>query len=337
MSEITARPYRKDYEITDAMFGAFRSPGGMGLFWRLLGWTTLLYTVLYVLVLPSIVRGYVNMFAGIGDLDPTDVEAAEAVSDQINSAMLDMLPSLLVLMIGSIVILAVVRAAFYRSYFHNETVRGFPFRLGADEGRQLLAQTGYWGLLLVFYILFAIVVGLVAALIGFGVGASGGDGVGGMVLLGLIVVLAYIGIFVLLAWYLVRFAPAAALTGLRRKTHVFAARHVSKNRFWALFGALLVALIFGYVASYAAMLMGGMIGASGLVDGNLLEQLMGDDASSVIESVGAKTQTTSFRIKAFIGTVLLCLGTAFYTLMIMGPSAFFVRQWDEMDPSRAFD
>ncbi len=329
MSDIVARPYNKDYEITDAMFGAFRSPGGAKLFFKLLGWTTLLLTVLYFIVFPTIVSNYVEILAGLTAFDPADPDSMDGFGEAMSNAFFSMLPSLILLMVGSLAIISLVRAAFYRAYFHGETTGRFPFKLGADEGRQFLSQLGYWSLYLLGYVVFIAVIGAVTALATMTLGNGAAA-----VVVGLFVVLLYLGLIVYSVWFLVKFAPAGALTGLRRKTHIFAARHVSRNRFWALFGALLVAFVIGYVASYIISLIGAEVAMPGLMDGSVLTD---EDPASALQALLADSATPGFKIRAAFGILMLCAGTAFYMLMLLGPSAFFVRQWDELDPKRAFE
>ena len=329
MSDIVARPYNKDYEITDAMFGAFRSPGGAKLFFKLLGWTTLLLTVLYFVAFPSIVRGYVDILAGLSAFDPANPDTVDGFDEVMSTAFLGMLPSLILLMVGSIAVIALVRAAFYRAYFHGETTGRFPFRIGADEGRQFLSQLGYWSLYLLGYVIFTALIIAMSALAAVTLGSGAAA-----IAVGLFVALIYIGLIVYSVWFLVKFAPAGALTGLRRKTHVFAARHVSRNRFWALFGALLVAFVIGYVASYIISLIGAEVAMPGLMDGSVLTD---EDPASALQALLADSATPGFKIRAAFGILMLCAGTAFYMLMLLGPSAFFVRQWDELDPKRAFE
>ncbi len=339
MSDIQPRPYSKDYEITDAMFGAFRSPGGAKYFWKLFGWSTLLFSVVYLLGLPSFIRGYANLIGSVITVDQADIEAdpnaaAEAVSGMMGS-FASLIPGLLIISIGALAVVSVVRAAFYRRYFFNETDGFFPFRLGGDEGRQFLAQLGYWGLFIVAMFIGAIVMAIIIGIVAGIAGATGSTA--GMVVAGLFGVVAYLGFYAFLFWFGVKFAPAGALTGLRRKVHVLAARKISANRFWALFGSILVAGIIGYVTYYAMFIIGGIIGFGSLFSGDALESAAGNDPEAFLASLLSASQTTGFRIGAAIGIILMSAGQAFYTVILLGPSAFFVKQWDEADPTAVFE
>ena len=335
MSDIEARPYSKDYEITDAMFGAFRSPGGARYFWKLFGWSTLLFSLVYLVAVPPIVRAYVALIGGAAGLENADAATAEEALESISASMFSMVPGLILLTIGSLAILAVVRSAFYRRYFHDEADGVFPFRLGADEWRQFLAQLGYWGLFIVFYFVLIFVIALIGGAAAGVSAAAGGDGAS-LAIIFLMMAALYIGMIVGAVWYGVKFAPAGALTGLRRKTHVLAAGKITRNRFWALFGSLFVAGIIGYVIYYALFLTGLFTGLSGLFSGGVFDQLMSDNPEAAIETMAAQTRTTGFRIGAIFAIIMTAAGQAFYLLILMGPSAFFVKQWNESDPREVF-
>lgn len=329
MSDITPRPYSKDYEITDAMFGAFRAPGGSRFFWTLMGWTTALFTLVYVLFLPPIIRAYVSMFGALMQIDETNPDPEQSLEAVSN--MLGIIPWFFLLMIGSLAVISVVRAAFYRNYFFGEDGGRFPFRFGGDELRQFLAMLGYYGLFMLGYFGIMFILGIFIGVLG---ATSNGANLGiAMALMGLL----YIGLLVFLVWYGIKFAPAAALTGLRRKTHVLAARHISKHRFWALFGSIIVAGIIGYVVSYAAMIIGAMLGLSGLFSLETLNALSGNDAEGALQGIFAQSQTMGFKIGAFFAIAMASAGYAFYAVLLMGPSAFFVKQWSDSDPSKAFE
>ena len=335
MNDVQPRPYSRDYEFTDAMLGAFRSSGGARFFWTLFGWTTALFSIIYLFALPPIVRAYAGLIAGAFEVDAADPEAA---MEAMNASVFAMVPALILLSIGTLVVLAVVRAAFYRRYFHNETGGWFPFRFGGDELRQLLAQLGYWSLFLVFYLLFAIIVGIVfGVVIGATMAATSGEPSGGGLAASFgLLALLYLALIVAIVWYLVTFAPAGALTGLRRTTHVLAARKVTKNRFWPLFGALVVAGIIAYVGAYALMLTGVLTGLGSLLSGDALASLSGDDPQAAFDTLAERTRSGSFRMGALFALIATAAGQAFYTLFLLGPSAFHTREWSEADPTAVF-
>ena len=339
MNAIKPRPYSKDYEITDAMFGAFRAPGGARFFSSLLGWTTALLSVIFLVALPPIVRAYlgvVGSIVGLDDADPIKPGELERAMGGLGDSLLAMTPALVLLGVGTLAVTAVVRAAFYRRYFHGWDGGWFPFRLGGDEWRQFVVQLGYWGLFVLVYVLFVFLTAVLSGALAGGAAAVGADGAVLAITI-LLVAAIYIGMFVVGFWYGITFAPAGALTGLRRRTHLLAARRVTKNRYWALFGSILVAGLLGYTTYYALSLTGISAGLSSLLTGEMMEGLLsGEDPSAALGSLRDTAGTTRFRIGAFFAVVMTAAGNAFYILMLLGPSAFFVRQWEESDPTAVF-
>jgi hypothetical protein len=323
MLPLEPTPYSKNYEITDAMFAAFRTSGGMRFFWKLFGWLTLAYSGLYAVLLPSVFKSYLSfvmMAVEMGD-NPSSEQTAAMFSN-----MMLFIPSVLLLSLLGFVIMAVSRAAFFRGYFFDETGSFFPFRLGADEVRQGLAILGYWGVYLLAYlipyILLIVVIGILVAL-----SSGNGSGAATVVLAVILGLFGGISLIVFLIWVMVALAPAGALTARRGKTHVLAARHVSKNRFWALFGSLLVAGLIGYVVAYIFIILGFTVGLAGFFNGEMMNALLAEDFDQVMDSVVAFSESSGFKIGVFFAIVLSSAGAAFYSLIIAGPQAFFTRQW----------
>lgn len=329
--DIQARPYSKDYEITDAMFGAFRAPGGARFFWKLFLWTTLLMTAISLVALPPIVTAYTDLFGNLMTADPEDPAAAEVALGGIGRIY----AWFGVFFLGYILIASIARAAFFRHYFFGTDDGVFPFRFGGDELRQIAAQLGYWLIYLLATIIgsfvMAIVIGVVA-----GVAVVGGDSVVAAVIAGAIAVVGYLAFLAFLIWVSIRLLPASALTALRRKVHVFAARKVSANRFWALFGSLLVAGIIAYVVAYAGYILAGVVGFSSIASSGVLEGLTEGSASEGLDALSGLTQSSGFRLFALFAILIVSLGQSFFVLLLAGPPAFFTRQWHESDPTDVF-
>ncbi|MEL6688599.1 MAG: hypothetical protein AAFP97_13415 [Pseudomonadota bacterium] len=108
-----------------------------------------------------------------------------------------------------------------------------------------------------------------------------------------------------------------------------AARTVSRNRFWALFGSILVAGFIGYVVTYAASTTGMLIAFSGLAMTDLFTILSGLDPEATLEALDRATETVSFRFATIIAIILVSAGYSFYSLILAGPQPFFTRQWAE--------
>lgn len=317
MNPIEPTPYSKDYEITDAMFGAFRTSGGMAFFWKLTVWAALFYTALFIALVPPLVRAYGNMVMVVS-LD----SEAEATA-QIIGTVFSVLIMALLIAIGAFLVQAVVRAAFYRGYFDGDVGGVFPFRFGADEVRQALAIMGYYAIVTIF--IFLITVGLAFAVALIAALASDSGGPIAVILL----IIGYIAMMVGCIWIMTIYAPAGALTAWRGKTHVLAARYVTHGRFWAIFGSVLVAGLVGYVAYTVLASIGMMVGLAALFNAEILGALIGDTPEDVIPAMIEHTKAPGFMVGVIFAALLTALGSAIYMVMIAGPQAFFTYQWAE--------
>ncbi|MGB3457113.1 MAG: hypothetical protein WBG08_09955 [Litorimonas sp.] len=316
MTKLTAAPYHRDYEITDAMFGAFRGPGGAAEFWRLLLWSTLLLTIFGVLVIPPIISSYIETIrlTALSELDP-------AAADQIVGNILWETVKWIGLSILYLAVFGIIRAAFFRSYFFGPDPQMIPFRLGRDELNQTLAVLGYYALYMAVTIVATIVlvVPMIALMVALGV-----DNPAALVL-GMI--LLYVGLAVAVVWVLVRFCCAGSLTALRGQVHVLGSRYVTRNRFWALFGSALVAGLIGYVVFYVLMAMAVGLAFTGLGGADLFTLMAAQDPEAILETLDGLTQTSAFRISSIFAILIVSAGMAFYSLILAGPQGYFTRQW----------
>lgn len=313
-------PYDKDYEITDAMFGAFRTPGGMPFFWKLMGWAIVFLTIVGAIFIPPMLSTYVDFIASAfeAEMDP-DPNAAWAILYSMGS----FLGMTLLYSLAYVAVMSAIRAAFFRGYFFGEVEETFPLNVGGDELRQSLSMLGFYFLLVL--IIFGVALVAIFPMI-LMIGGLGPDNLFGFFLS---MLLLYVGIFAAYIWFGVRFCTAGALTALRGRIHVLAARHVSRHRFWALFGSILVAGLIGYVVCYAAFAVGLLMAFSGLNFGELLTIMSGTDPESTLEAIEKATESASFRISTIFAIALVSAGYAFYSLMLAGPQAFFTKQWAE--------
>lgn len=316
-------PYSKDYEITDAMFGAFRTAGGPAFFWKLLGWETLFYFALYLLLFVPIGRTYMGFFASFIEAQESGAVMSEAEMFDSMGSILLIYPLIFLLTIASLVLHGILRTTFYRGYFTGETGGAFPFKFGDDEVRQILSVLGYYGLFFLVYFGFILIIGIVFSTMGAALGESAP---GLMVLFGFLSVIPFCVGFI---WVAVTFSPAGALTFMRGTTHILAARHVSKNRFWALLGSLLVAWLIGYVVYTAVYTVGMFSMLASFFDGAFIEAVETEDPAQIMNALSALVSGTGFKISFFIALLLSSMGQAFYLLIIAGPTAYFTQQWAE--------
>lgn len=318
MSDIKPTPYSKDYEITDAMFGVFRSPGGMPFFWKLFFCGTVLFFAFGLFAFPAMIETHVD-FIRVSVL----LEQSPSEMGPFWKAFGDFSLVWTGFVLGYVIIVALIRAAFFRCYFFGDSGAQIPIQFGRDELRQVLAILGFFGLLIGAALVSTLLIVVFLAIL-FTISA---DGLIGLLIVGLI--LLYIVQIVLFVWVGVRFYCAGALTAYRRETCVWAARTVSINRFWALFGSILVAGLIGYVVTYLAGMSALLMAFSGLASSDLFTILSGLDPEGSLEAIERATETASVRLITVIAIALTSAGYSFYTLILAGPQAFFTKQWAE--------
>ncbi|GHA82789.1 hypothetical protein GCM10009069_02490 [Algimonas arctica] len=318
MLPLEPTPYSKDYEITDAMFGAFRSPGGMPFFWKLLGWGTLLFTVMGLLLIKPMLESYVDIIR-IGIMVETDPDQAARMFGVIGQFFFQ----IILFLFGYTLGVALIRAAFFRAYYYDDFGGTIPFKLGADEVRQFLAYLGFYAVIMVFILLLTLAVMIPSSIIA---AVSSGESVAVMVLIMIVLYIAMIAGYI---WIGVRLSCASALTAFNGRTHVLAARYVSKNRFWALFGSILVAGIMGYVASNIGTTLGMQLAFPDLSFAEYIKLSSGLDSESTLETLERLSESASFNVMSVLAIILISVGYSFYNLLLSGPQAYFTRQWAE--------
>lgn len=316
MLPLEPTPYSKDYEITDAMFAAFRTSGGMPFFWKLLGWGTLLFTVIGLLIIKPMLGSYVDIIR-ISVMVETDPDQAAQMFGVLGQFFFVMM----LFIIGYALVVAFIRGAFFRAYFFDDLGGTTPLKFGADEIRQFLVYLGYYTVIMVFIILLTLAVMIPSSIITV---VSGGDSMTVMVIT---LVVLYITMIAGYIWIGVRLSCASALTALNGRTHVFAARYVSKNRFWALFGSILVAGLIGYVVSYIGSTFGMQLAFPNMNFAEYMTMVSGLDPEATVQTVERLAETATFNIMSVLAIILLSAGYSFYILMLSGPQAFFTRQW----------
>lgn len=130
-------------------------------------------------------------------------------------------------------------AAVYRAVLHPETSRCVYLRVSMDEARLF----GLFLILIIGYFLTIIVAALAAAVIGFLVvflAALMGAVTAGAVAL---ILLIYGLMLAVSIWLMVRLSAAGPLTILRRRIVIREAWHLTRGRFWPLFGGYLLVAI----------------------------------------------------------------------------------------------
>lgn len=248
------------YDFTSAVFWFFkavgRNPGGA---FSIALWQMIFYAVIFgaalALTMPM-VASILEMAAAGAEPDPADLLAAAG-------GLLAVIP---LLVIGSLLVTLMVQGAWMRLLTRNEVKGGIPFRLGGDEGRLLLVNLCFIGLLIVGYIaVFAIVAALVAVSAGVGMATEGAVWSG--LINGLLWFLVIVALGVAVIILMVRFAAAPALSVRQRGFRLFesfaATRRIVGWMVLSYFVLLLIALVGSIVVStiQQVAVMGGAMGA----------------------------------------------------------------------------
>lgn len=240
-----------DKQALNATFFAFRKRERGGV---LLG-ATLTYLALAVLIggafvflnaqaIMDYLSWAMNLNANMGNMKPG--ASMEAMMPP--ASVMAIFPGYLLIILLSYLLFAAYEAACLRWMIRGETEGLFGLSLGADTWRVYFTYWIWLFLLLAFYLVFAILAGgTMFALLT----ASGGDASGNGATAVVPVVLGF-ALVAGLAYFAVRFAPAAATSVARRKFSFFDAWTVSKGRFWALFGSFVLLFLMFLVLCIAA-------------------------------------------------------------------------------------
>jgi hypothetical protein len=211
------------------------------------------------------------------------------------------------------ILCAAYEAACLRWMIHGETSGFMGLSLGAPTWRVWSCYWMWFLLNIAFSIIMQIVMTVVIGVLAV---SSAGDPMATMTALPVVMLLQYL----LLAFFAVRFAPAAATTILRRKFSFFEAWTVTKGRFWALLGSfLLIYLIYMAagialaVAWFSTVFAGSSVDLTGFgVDQARTGEIMQQVAQIVLQSL-ANPQT--WVVLGVLQLVSLVLGMLLYVAM----------------------
>lgn len=246
-------------------------------------------TVAYFVIMLVVLGGFIALnFQGLGVVmgwyGQLLSSAASGVEPNIDAStippgvgmfFLTLIPFMFVIYL----LFAAYEAACLRWMIRGETGGLMGLSLGADTWR---VYSTYW-IWFLLYMGFSIVFSVITMVV-IGVGAVSSNGaadptqaIAGSALLVALVTLIRI---VLMIFFGVRLAPAAAISVGLRKFSFFKAWTVSKGRFWALLGAFLLALLIFIVAE---IVIGGVVFA--VVGAGLMQMGPNADTSQVLSTL----------------------------------------------------
>lgn len=212
-----------------------------------------------------------------GETQPDPAEALRLLGS--------ILPAMLVFLPLVLVLYGVLYAAVNRAVLRPEAARGAPLKLGGEELRQGLVILLLSLVLLFAYVVLAVVVALVAAAAGSANPAAGG-------------LLAFVGIglaLVLMLFLAVRLSLASPLTFDEGRVRVLQSWHLTRGRFWPLFGGYVLAAALALVIYLLALVV--FVAVAAVVGGGL--EAIGDIFNPDMSSLGAYFTPATLAYTAF--------------------------------------
>lgn len=197
------------------------------------------FIALYWQSLGPVLSWYGEVVAAVARDDAAAIESAGAPPN-----FLGFVGGLLLWMIPFYILVAAYEAACLRWMIRGERGGFMGLSLGADTWR-------VWGVYWVWFglnIAFSMIVGFATALVTGAVVVGGGDGAAAARNAEALVSVLQL---VIMAYFAVRLAPAAATSIAERRFAFFDAWKVTKGRFWALFGSFFVL----YALYFAAIIV----------------------------------------------------------------------------------
>jgi len=323
---IEAREPSTAFDFGQAAGAWFKTSGGKEYALRLWFWHSAAFFILLLIIMPMLAPHLGDMIEASWAMNRETFSGRQADPTAMLAVMGNMVIPFTLYMVGFLIVTCMGESALYRKYLLGAEPARIPIRVDKHTGRNLLAILGFYVLYMAIYIIGVFGVALIAGIFGVIFGPLGA-------------ILAGIGILLLIAImfaFPVRMAPAAALSGLKGKTHVLAARHITKNRFWSLFGVYLVVWIGGYIGVYitntiAMLLISGdpefMIAMSGLSKEN---------PRAIFDFVAERFSNPLFMLLGIFSMAMIAASYSAWMLWIAGVSAYAVRLWQSDDPTIAF-
>lgn len=256
---------------------------------------------------------YASLFAAYGSQDPEAIMAAS----QMSGGMMALI--YLIILPLSLFFYAIFEASYLRRYMRRDR---FFLRIGRDEWNVFVVLLIWFALFIVLMIALGLIIGLIAIIGVVAVGGTGGGDEPSMGLVYVLMALLYLIIGGAMAFFGVKFSPAAAMTIRDRKIRFVSAWGATRGKFWPLLGAYAAWFLLGFVGYIVAMF-------------TLIALAAGSFASIDAENTDPLAMMAGFGpIVIILYLLLLAAGICFYYIWA-GPAALaaktdprLVQSWD---------
>ncbi len=315
------------FDFGQAVGAWFNTPGGRDYALRLWFWHSLSIFIMMIIVMPILLPTMGEYLEAAWIMNRETFSGGQGDPGPMLAAMAKSIPGFLLFMVGMMVTSSMGEAAFYRKYLLGAEPARIPIRLDVHTFRNMLVQLGFYALYAFVYIIGVIAISIVGGLLAAIFAPLGV----------IVIVLGIIAILIALIAYPVIFAPSAALSALRGKTHILATRKVIKHRFWPLFGAFLVTYVGGYIAYYIVYTIV-VIMVTG--DPNFMMAMSGlgtENPRALFEATAARFSSPLMMVAGVLGMLAVSIAWSAWMLWIAGVSAYAVRWWQSDEPTSVFD
>jgi len=307
------------FVVGEAINQVFRLPSGKGFLFRVIGFGSLLFTLLFLLVGTPIIRAYIEMFSNIATLEAIEAEPDPEDVFAIVAPIFAVMGYFFLLYIGQYFLLVSIETALYKNIIRGEDKGFFPLRFGYDEWRVLgirlvvgiILYMAYFIAYFVGILIFALIFGLAFA------AASGGSGEPsiGLAIVGFVFFfIFFVGFIVAYLYMFLRLAPSAAISVRTREFNPIVSWAVMKSYVWPCLGAILIVGIVGYIilsiiwiiVVSILFMMSGAIGFFATID---VESGDAPDFSPLLDQMSS--------IGFIVPSVVLLVLTIFISLLFM--------------------
>lgn len=231
------------FNFENAFMHFARTGAPRGFVWKLVLSYMAAAIIIGVLSMSLMGGWYVSLFAAYGSQDPEAILAASQMSGGMMAFVY------LVLMPLSLFFYAIFEASYLRRYMRQDR---FFLRIGRDEWNVFVVLLIWFALFIALTIALTLVITLVAVIGVIAFGVSGGSEPSLGVTYGLMALL-YVVLLGCMAFFSIKFSPAAAMTIRDRKIRFASAWGATKGKFWPLLGAYAAWSLLGFVGYLIAI------------------------------------------------------------------------------------